>query len=563
MIVGLLRPYWHHLSDCGMQLFQLQVTIILRPFVGGIGFLLVVPAIGFAIEPTDISNPQLAFLVSLLPETKSLSIIISLFFGLMLLNAALVYWQTVTAEAIGQNIIAGIRRDIYQAAMNADVTVIGRYHQADYTRIVTDESESVASAFHQLIDLATGIFTLLIYTGICFYLSPEITLIAVILGAVLLLATLPIRRVMEQVGSDYLQSSLTLHRLANDQVKGIKHIKSSHAGDHHTTIFRSAVQALSQKEIQYTSVESLTQLGYSMTSALVFCILAYLAIEVVDAELALVVILALVFSRLMPQVNNLRMIFERIAYLKPRLEGLYGKLEQLNVNADPLKTPMAFDLSKGINITNVSYRYPESLSWALKPFTASLAPNQLVALTGASGIGKSTLAAILSGLVLPQAGELSAGDTLINARSQMAWREWVNYVPQTPFLVESSIRDNMNLLRRKPAEDADILAALKQAAADFVFVLPAQLDTVIGDDGSTLSVGERQRLELARALLNQRPVMILDETTSNLDPENEAKVIATLQSLKHDRLIIIISHRPAVAAAADLTIAINEELEGQ
>jgi len=525
--------------------------------------LLVVPAIGFAIEPTDISNPQLAFLVSLLPETKSLSIVLALFFCIMLLNAALAYWQTVTAETIEQKMIAGIRRDIYKAAMNADVTVIGRYHQADYTRIVIEESESVAYAFHQLIDLATGVFTLLIYTGICFYLSPGITVIAVILGVVLLLATVPTRRLIEKVGSEHLEASAALHRRASDQVKGIKHIKSSNAGERHTTIFYSAVEAFSQKEIRYTSVESLTQLVYSFTSALVFCILAYLAIDVVNAELALVVILALVFSRLMPQVNKLRMIFQHIAYLKPRLEGLYCRLEQLNLNADPPKTPMEFNLSEGIRITNISYRYPESGSWALKHFTASLAPNQLVALTGTSGIGKSTLADILSGLVLPQEGELSAGDRLINSGSQMAWRELVNYVPQTPFLIESSIRDNMNLLRRKPAEDSELCVALKQAAADFVFALPAQLDTVIGDDGTTLSVGERQRLELARALLKQRPVMILDETTSNLDPENEARVIATLQSLKHNRLIIIISHRPAVADAADLTIAINEELKGQ
>lgn len=87
---------------------------------------------------------------------------------------------------------------------------------------------------------------------------------------------------------------------------------------------------------------------------------------------------------------------------------------------------------------------------------------------------------------------------------------------------------------------------------------PAQLDTIIFDDGITLSVGERQRLVFARALLEHRPVMILDETTSNLDPENEARVIATLQNLKHNRLIIIISHRAAVADAADLTIAIND-----
>ncbi len=117
---------------------------------------------------------------------------------------------------------------------------------------------------------------------------------------------------------------------------------------------------------------------------------------------------------------------------------------------------------------------------------------------------------------------------------------------------------NLDLLKETPDEDDALCKALKQAAADLAFALPAQLDTIIFDDGFTLSVGERKSLELAHALLEQRPVMILDETTSNLDPENEARVITTLQSLKHNRLIIIISHRAAVADAADLTITIND-----
>ncbi len=546
-----------------MQLVQLQLTIIARPFIGGIGFLLVVPVIGFAIEPADISNPQLAFLVSLLPEIRSLGVVLLVFFCIMLLNAALGYWQDVTSEAIEQKMLAGIRRDIYHAAMNANVTVIGRYHQADYTRTIIDEAETVTSTFDQLIDLVTLGFTLLIYTGICFYLSPGITAIAVILGMVLLLATVPLQGLIRRVGSKHLEASETLYRRASDQVKGIKHIKSSNTAQHHTTIFHAAIKSLSREELRYTSVTSLTQLVYSISSALVFCILAYLLMDVVNAELALVVILALVFSRIMPQVNRLRTIIQRIAYLKPRLEELYLRLELLNVHVDPPYVPIEFNLRDGIQLTNVSYQYPESDNWALRHFSATLAPNQLVALTGTSGIGKSTLADILSGLVLPQEGEFTVGGTLIDSRSQIAWRGLVNYVPQTPFLIESSIRDNMNLLRRKPAEDVELRAVLEQAAADFVFELPAQLDTVIGDDGITLSVGERQRLEFARSLLGQRPVMILDETTSNLDPDNEAKVTATLQSLKHSRLIIIISHRPSVAVAADLIIAINDNIKGQ
>ena len=190
-----------------MQLVQLQLTIIARPFIGGIGFLLVVPVIGFAIEPADISNPQLAFLVSLLPEIRSLGVVLLVFFCIMLLNAALGYWQDVTSEAIEQKMLAGIRRDIYHAAMNANVTVIGRYHQADYTLTIIYEAETVTSTFDQLIDLVTLGFTLLIYTGICFYLSPGITAIAVILGMVLLLATVPLQGLIRRVGSKHLEAS--------------------------------------------------------------------------------------------------------------------------------------------------------------------------------------------------------------------------------------------------------------------------------------------------------------------------------------------------------------------
>ena len=120
------------------------------------------------------------------------------------------------------------------------------------------------------------------------------------------------------------------------------------------------------------------------------------------------------------------------------------------------------------------------------------------------------------------------------------------------------VKDFLKLLSDRPISDEEITSALQSACAEFVLSLPDGLDTMIGEGGSRLSAGERQRLILARSLLQDRPVLILDESMSNLDPQTEAEFLKVLTKLKSSKTIIMISHRHHLAEIADQVITINE-----
>ncbi|WP_433087924.1 thiol reductant ABC exporter subunit CydD [Dactylosporangium sp. CA-052675] len=193
---------------------------------------------------------------------------------------------------------------------------------------------------------------------------------------------------------------------------------------------------------------------------------------------------------------------------------------------------------------------------ALPPFSATVAPGELVALTGPSGCGKSTLLSVLMGFATPSAGTVTVGGTDLAAADLDAWRRRVAWLPQRPWLGAGTIADNIRL----GAGDVS-LAALRAAAAEagalgFIEALPDGFDTPLGDDGAGLSAGQRQRIALARVFLRDAPLVLLDEPTAGLDPETEADLLAAIRAHAAGRTVIMAAHRPALVAAADRAIAL-------
>lgn len=424
-------------------------------------------------------------------------------------------------------------------------------HQADYTRILAEEIGSVTSILDQTLSLMSLAALTIIYTALCFYLSPGLTVIAIILGFVLLLTTHPIQSLISHLGEKHLVATEKIFKLASDQIKGLKVIKSSGTEHRHNLHYAETVESLATEELSYYRLTSLTQILHSTISALAFCVLAYIAYEMMNQDIVTLMILALIFSRLMPQISRLRTYLQRTAYLEPSLNSVSALLHHLRSHQETGGVETTFDLSSGLHLENVCYQYPDGDEMVLDNINGSLSTNQLVALTGDSGIGKSTLADIIAGISLPTSGKIRIGDTILDENNQRSWRQYVTYLPQVPFLIESTVRENLNLLLPADADDDQLNRAIDLAAANFLHRLPQGLETVIGDNGVTLSGGERQRLQLARGLLEDRPVMILDETTGNLDLGTEDSIVATLATLKARRLIIMISHRPSISEFAD------------
>ncbi|MGK5544966.1 thiol reductant ABC exporter subunit CydD [Streptomyces sp. URMC 127] len=179
---------------------------------------------------------------------------------------------------------------------------------------------------------------------------------------------------------------------------------------------------------------------------------------------------------------------------------------------------------------------------------------ETVALVGPSGSGKTTLLNVLLGFARPAAGRVLVGGTDLASLSPESWRDQVAWVPQRPRLFAGTVAENVRLAR-PGATDAQVREALRAAGAlDFVSMLHHGTDTRLGENGAGLSAGQRQRLALARAFLADRPVLLLDEPTANLDGETEASVVEAVRRLAAGRTVIMVVHRPALLAVADRTV---------
>ena len=163
---------------------------------------------------------------------------------------------------------------------------------------------------------------------------------------------------------------------------------------------------------------------------------------------------------------------------------------------------------------------------------------------------------MLGGLLAPDAGRMLLDDEALDAAARRAWRPQVAYVQQEAVLFDGSVRDNL-LWARPEASEAELRSALERAAARFAFELPGGIDCDLGEGGRQLSGGERQRIALARALLREPSLLILDEATSAIDAAAEREVATAVERLKGSLTIVVIGHRGTLTALADRKIVLE------
>ncbi len=214
-------------------------------------------------------------------------------------------------------------------------------------------------------------------------------------------------------------------------------------------------------------------------------------------------------------------------------------------------------LGTGLRFEGIGLVYPDSVTAALDDVSFTVSPGEIVALVGGSGAGKSTVANLVARLEEPQRGRLLWSDRDVATFDRTAWRQRIGFVTQEILLFDTTVRENI-ALGHPQATEAAIRAAAEQAqAATFIEALPDGYDTRIREDGARLSVGERQRLCIARALVRRPEILILDEASSALDPENEALIRRALEIDRARRVTLLIAHSERLARSADRAVVLE------
>jgi ATP-binding cassette, subfamily B, bacterial len=213
--------------------------------------------------------------------------------------------------------------------------------------------------------------------------------------------------------------------------------------------------------------------------------------------------------------------------------------------------------SHGIEMQNVSFRYSAAQPLLLKDFSLVIAPGAKVGLVGRSGGGKTTITRLLLRFADIESGSILLGEQRIDRISQSDLRSSIAYVPQDPAMFHRTIADNIRI-GRPAATDSEVYQAARLAhAAEFIEALPSGFDTLVGERGVKLSGGQRQRIAIARAILKNAPVLILDEATSSLDSESEGLIQDALWTLMTGRTAIVIAHRLSTVKRMDELIVLD------
>lgn len=536
-------------------------TVVLTLLVGlfeGVGLLALIPLlqlVGVDAQQGSLGRVLELFraLFALVGLTPTLPVVLGAYVLIVAVQSALAWRSAVVQTQLREQIVHSLRTRLYRAVTGTTWVYFSRRRAATFAQMLTQRVDRVANAAYYLLDLFVTSVTALAYVLVALRVSPVLTLVVVACGGLLLIV---LRRGLmhsRRIGKEYSEASTRLYTATSDSLDSMKMAKGYGAERRHAEHFATLSRDMGDASRRAMDASVATRQWVVTGSALLLAVLVYLAQVIMKMPAASLFLLIFLFARLVPRVTS---IYERAQILLlelPAFESVLQAEAECLAAAEPeavAHEPLHFRRAIECRGITFGYRDPDE-SPALRDVSLTIRAHATTAIVGPSGAGKSTCADLLMGLLSPSSGELLVDDVPLSPERLQAWRNQIGYVAQETFLFHDTVR--ANLVWASPgADDAAVWKALEQAAAaDFVRALPAGLDTIVGDRGVLLSGGERQRLSLARALLRQPQLLILDEATSSLDSENERRIQAAIDQLHEQITIVVITHRLSTIRNAD------------
>ena len=478
-----------------------------------------------------------------------------------LIKAVSEYVADVTVAYLGHRFIADLRMQMFSKLARADLNFIQTVHSGRLlSSFLNDATLIRTAASRSLVTLGENYLKVIILIGTMFYMGPRLTLLILLFMPFAWYMLSRQGRRMRKSTSKSLQETGDLSALITQTLRGIRIVraygqeereeKRAAAAIHRALEF--TMRGMRARALSSPSMELLTGLGFA---AAVF----YAGTRGVRGDYTLGYFMGFMTAALLiygplKSAATLQTQLQEGMAAASRVLGIVDIEVQLKEAPDA--KPLKIDNGE-IAFKNVSFSYEEE-NRVLKGVSLTVPPGKTVALVGPSGSGKSTLVNLTLRFFDPQRGKVEIDGQDITQVTISSLRDAIALVTQDPVLFDDTIRANI-AYGSKPVDEEQVIAAAKAAAAhDFIVGLPRGYDTRVGEAGGLLSGGERQRIAIARAIYKDAPILLLDEPTSSLDSEAEAKVQAALEELMRGRTVLMIAHRLSTVKKADLICVLDQ-----
>ncbi|MCI0764211.1 ABC transporter ATP-binding protein [Bacillus sp. TL12] len=461
---------------------------------------------------------------------------------------------------IGQKIVAGIRERLWKKVLILPVSYYDQNRTGETISRMTNDTGVVRTLISEhLSSLLTGGISIVGSLIVLFVLDWKMTVLLLTVIPLSVLILVPLGRMMYKISKTLQDETASFTSVLNQVLSEIRLVKSSNTESREYESGNKGIQKLLQFGLKEGKVQALiTPVMSFVLMALLVIIVGYGGMRVSSGALTtgeLVAFILYLVQIIMP-MSQLSMFFTQFQKAIGATERIHTILEyEVENHIDGIQVTNA---KQSILIENVDFEYNEDEK-VLQNIHFTIESGKVTAIVGPSGSGKTTLFSLLERFYEPTSGVIKLGKDPISTYSLQSWRRQIGYVSQDSPLIDGTIRDNICYGVEGGVSDEEIQRVSTMAYVDaFIDDLPKGYDTEVGERGVKLSGGQRQRIAIARALLRNPQILMLDEATSSLDSKSESVVQKALNNLMKGRTTLVIAHRLSTVVDADKIIFIEK-----
>jgi ABC-type multidrug transport system fused ATPase/permease subunit len=471
------------------------------------------------------------------------------------------YTLTQLLSKAGQRLIAELRMQVQQHVGKLSVSFYDENRTGTLVARIMNDVEGVRNLIGTgIVDFVGGVLTALLAFTYLMYVSVSMTLLAFVVMTAFALVLQRAFKVIRPIFRERAKINAEVTGRLTESLGGVRVVKGYHAEDSEASVFAGGVDRLLQNVISSLTAQSLMTLSSTVILGIVGAIVMYMGARLnglgkltAGGYFSYVMMLAFMTAPIVQLVAIGTQLTEAMAGLD-RTREIMGEREE---DADPARSIELGPLDGDVRFVDVGFSYVPDKP-VLHNINFESRPGTVTALVGSSGSGKSTIISLICGFHTAQSGAVLIDNHDLAAAKLASYRQQLGVVLQETFLFDGTIRENVKFSRPSATEE-DFLKACAIARVDeFAERFPEGYDTIVGERGVKLSGGQRQRLSIARAILADPRILILDEATSSLDSESEALIQTGLNFLMQGRTTFVIAHRLSTIRRADQILVVEQ-----
>ena len=550
----------------------LLVAILINSVLEAVNIGLIFPLIKFVSNPEDIQNYPILLRIGaffgLTNPRDILILFVCTLLALFVFKSTYMVGLTRYQLRFVSNILYSLSSRLLRGYLYSPWTFHLKTNSADLLNNITNRVGLLCTGLlGSSFVLSIEILIVISIVTVLMLVNPLSTLIAMLLiGTTSFVFLYFIRHKIKHLGDWNQKFYARMIKSANEAFGGIKETKVLGREVYFIRSFTKDIQGYARSWIYLSFISQLQRTiveTFMVGGIVIMSLVILLRGQEVSSLIPILALFAAAAFRLMPSINRINTAITSIRYYYPALDVVHNDInlfdEKEMKKKDQLQSlPNELLFKKSIELKNISFKYPDAKREALSQVILSIPKGYSVAFIGPSGAGKTSLVDIILGLLNPSSGkvEVDGQDIKDNLDS---WRRQIGYIPQFIYLSDNTIRRNVAFgLDDDKIDDQKVWKALKYAQLEkFVRKLPDGLDTIVGEHGARLSGGELQRIGIARALYHDPEILVLDEATSHLDMKTEREIMNTIEALKGEKTLVIITHRLSTVENCDIKYTIK------